>query len=107
MKDMKKEIYLDHAATTQMWPEVKAAMEPYLSEKYGNASTSYDIGREAKAAIEKAREKIAAVIDAAPDEIYFTSGGSESDNWRSRALRETKRTGGHISSHQRSSIMQS
>jgi cysteine desulfurase len=94
---MKKEIYLDHAATTRMWPEVKAAMEPYLSEKYGNASTSYDIGTEAKAAIEQAREKIAAVIDAAPDEIYFTSGGSESDNWAIKSIAGSRKEKGmHI-----------
>jgi cysteine desulfurase len=94
---MKKEIYLDHAATTRMWPEVKAAMEPYLSEKYGNASTSYDIGTEARAAIEHARETIAAVIDAAPDEIYFTSGGSESDNWAIKSIAGNRKDKGrHI-----------
>ena len=83
---MKKEIYLDHAATTQMWPEVKTAMEPYLVEKYGNASTSYDIGKDARNAVESAREKIAEVIDAKATEIYFTSGGSESDNWAIKSL---------------------
>lgn len=74
-------IYLDHAATTEMLPEVRSAMEPYLTEEYGNASTSYEMGRRSKEAIEKARTEIARMIDADPDEIFFTSGGSESDNW--------------------------
>jgi cysteine desulfurase len=97
MQDMKKEIYLDHAATTRMWPEVKEAMEPYLSEKYGNASTSYDLGKEAKAAMERAREKIAAAIGASPKEIYFTSGGSESDNWAIKSIAGSRKEKGmHI-----------
>ncbi len=94
---MKKEIYLDHAATTQMWSEVKAVMEPYLSDKYGNASTSYDIGKEAKKAMEDARGRIADAIDASPEEIYFTSGGSESDNWAIKCLAGTQKSKGkHI-----------
>lgn len=97
MQDMKKEIYLDHAATTQMWPEVKVVMEPYHSDKYGNASTSYDIGKEAKRAMENARRKIADAIDANPEEIYFTSGGSESDNWAIKCLAGSqKKKGKHI-----------
>ena len=97
MQDMKKEIYLDHAATTQMWPEVKVVMEPYLSDKYGNASTSYDIGKEAKKAMEDARGRIADAIDASPEEIYFTSGGSESDNWAIKCLAGTQKSKGkHI-----------
>ncbi len=97
MQDMKKEIYLDHAATTQMWSEVKAVMEPYLSDKYGNASTSYDIGKEAKKAMEDARGRIADAIDASPEEIYFTSGGSESDNWAIKCLAGTQKSKGkHI-----------
>ncbi len=97
MQDMKKEIYLDHAATTQMWSEVKVVMEPYLSDKYGNASTSYDIGKEAKKAMEDARGRIADAIDASPEEIYFTSGGSESDNWAIKCLAGTQKSKGkHI-----------
>jgi cysteine desulfurase len=97
MQDMNKPIYLDHAATTRMWPEVKEAMEPYLSEKYGNASTSYDLGKEAKAAMEHAREKIAAAIGATPAEIYFTSGGSESDNWAIKSIAGSRKEKGmHI-----------
>lgn len=94
---MSEEIYLDHAATTRMWPEVKAAMEPYLTEKYGNASTAYDMGKEAKNALEKAREDIAEIIDAEPGEIFFTSGGSESDNWVIKSIAgENKFIGRHI-----------
>jgi cysteine desulfurase len=97
MQDMNKQIYLDNAATTRMWPEVKEAMEPYLSEKYGNASTSYDLGKEAKAAMEHAREKIAAAIGATPEEIYFTSGGSESDNWAIKSIAGSRKEKGmHI-----------
>jgi cysteine desulfurase len=76
---------------------VKEAMEPYLSEKYGNASTSYDLGKEAKAAMEHAREKIAAAIGATPAEIYFTSGGSESDNWAIKSIAGSRKEKGmHI-----------
>lgn len=78
---MNNDIYLDHAATTDMLPEVVYAMEPYFVKKYGNASTSYELGAEAKRALEKAREDIAFCLHAKPSEIYFTSGGSESDNW--------------------------
>lgn len=78
---MNNDIYLDHAATTDMLPEVVYAMEPYFVKKYGNASTSYELGTEAKRALEKAREDIAFCLHANPSEIYFTSGGSESDNW--------------------------
>jgi cysteine desulfurase len=74
---MKKEIYLDHAATTRMWPEVQAVMEPYLSEHYGNASTAYELGKDAKKAMENARGTIAQCLEAEPEEIFFTSGGSE------------------------------
>lgn len=94
---MKKEIYLDHAATTAMWPEVKAAMEPYLADKYGNASTSYDIGKEARSAVEHARRTIANAIGASSEEIYFTSGGSESDNWAIKSFAGAqKKKGRHI-----------
>ena len=74
-------VYLDNAATTRMAEEAEAAMQPYLVEKFGNASTAYGYGEEAQAAIAHAREVIAASLDARPSEIYFTSGGSEADNW--------------------------
>ena len=73
-------IYLDHAATTPPLAEVAEAMEPYLAEKFGNPSALYALGRESRAAVEEARGKVASLIGASPDEIYFTSGGSESDN---------------------------
>ncbi|MCI7522206.1 cysteine desulfurase family protein [Roseburia hominis] len=90
-------IYMDHAATTEMLPEVREAMEPYLREEYGNASTSYEIGVRMHDAIEEAREKIAWVIDAQPEEIFFTSGGSESDNWVIKSVAgEKKNSGKHL-----------
>lgn len=77
----KKIVYMDHAATTYAAPEVVEAMLPYFSEKFGNPSSVYSIGQENKAAIDAARAKVAAAINAEPNEIYFTAGGSESDNW--------------------------
>lgn len=72
---------MDHAATTDMLPQVRKAMAPYLMDEYGNASTAYGMGQRAQKAMEDAREKIAYRLDAHPEEIFFTSGGSESDNW--------------------------
>ena len=83
---MNNRIYLDHAATTDMLPEVAYAMEPYYVKKYGNASATYELGAEAKRAIELARESISASIHAKPKEIYFTSGGSEADNWAIKGM---------------------
>lgn len=74
-------IYLDHAATTPVLPEVVEAMTPYLKQQFGNPSGDYHKGIEARKAIEHAREIIAYSIHAEPQEIYFTSGGTESDNW--------------------------
>ncbi|MFA6549212.1 MAG: aminotransferase class V-fold PLP-dependent enzyme, partial [Candidatus Margulisiibacteriota bacterium] len=76
-----KRIYLDYAATTPTDPRVVAAMQPYLSEKYGNPSSIHSFGQETKTAIEAAREKVAHLIGAKPEEIVFTSGGTESDNF--------------------------
>ena len=75
-----KTIYFDHAATTAVAPEVKEAMEPYFCENYGNASSLYELGYKSKEAINIARVNVARVINAKPNEIYFTSCGSESDN---------------------------
>ena len=76
-----KEYYMDHAATTPLSKEALEAMMPYLTTEYGNASTVYTYGQRAKAAIERSRRTIATTIGAKPSEIYFTSGGTESDNW--------------------------
>jgi cysteine desulfurase len=77
---MKKRYYFDNNATTPVRPEVVEAMLPYLTEKYGNASSAHAFGREARQAIEQSRETIARLIGAEPDEIYFTGCGTESDN---------------------------
>ena len=81
-----KVIYFDHAATTAVKPEVLEAMLPYFSEKYGNPSSIYSLGRENKKAIDDAREKVAKALNAQPKEIFFTSGGSESDNWALKGI---------------------
>ena len=89
---MKNRIYLDHAATTPVAAEVLEAMLPYFSDCWGNASAVYATGREARRAVEDARKAVAAAIGAQPQEICFTSGGSESDNTAicgtARALKE-------------------
>lgn len=74
-------IYLDNAATTPILPAVREAMLPFLEASFGNASTLYALGRESRAAIDEARRSVAELIGANPDEIAFTSGGTESDNW--------------------------
>lgn len=76
-----KRIYLDYAATTPTDPEVVKAMLPYYSERFGNPSSIYSLGQEAKSAIENAREKIASLLGAKREEIIFTSGGTESNNF--------------------------
>ena len=78
---MNKYIYADNAATTKMSPKVLESMMPYLTEAYGNPSSLYSTGAQAKKAVETARAEIAGCIGADTNEIYFTSGGSESDNW--------------------------
>jgi cysteine desulfurase len=92
-----KRIYLDHSATTPLAPEVMEAMVPYFSEFYGNASSLHSFGREAREAIEDAREKVADLINAEPSEIYFTSGGTESDNLAIKGIAlKNKNKGKHI-----------
>lgn len=81
----KKLIYMDNAATTPVKPEVLDAMLPYFTEKFGNPSSIYSISSENKKAITDAREVIAKTINTAPENIYFTAGGSESDNWALKA----------------------
>lgn len=93
----KKNIYLDHAATTRTRPEVVEAMLPYFTELYGNPSSVYDFSAPCKQAVAKAREIIAKSIGAKPSEIYFTAGGSESDNWALEATADAlKDKGSHI-----------
>lgn len=92
-----KKIYMDHAGTTPVRKEVVEAMLPYFTEKFGNASTVYFYGREARKAVEEAREKVAALIGADPKEVYFTSGGTEADNWALRGIAyANKEKGNHI-----------
>ena len=94
---MKKVIYLDNAATTKTAPEVVDAMLPYFTEYYGNASTIYDLGNHSKNAMNEARDVIADALGAKGEEIYFTAGGSESDNWALKATAEAyKGKGNHI-----------
>lgn len=78
---MRNRIYLDHAATTAVSPEVLEEMKPYFAECFGNPSAVYATGREAHRAVDQARKRAAEAIGASPSEIYFTSGGSESDSW--------------------------
>ena len=90
-------IYMDNAATTATRPEVLEAMLPYFTEHYGNPSSIHSVGRDARRAVEKARAQVAAALGAQPREIYFTAGGSESDNWAIRcASRALAAKGKHI-----------
>jgi cysteine desulfurase len=92
-----KSIYMDHAATTAVAPRVVEAMLPYFAEKYGNASSVHGFGREAQQAMENARKTVADILDAGPEEVIFTSCGTESDNLAIRgvAFAQQKR-GNHI-----------
>lgn len=90
-------IYLDNAATTQTYPEVFDAMKPYFTEYYGNPSSIYTFAGKAKEGVDHARSVLSEAIHAKADEIYFTGGGSESDNWALKATAEAyKNKGKHI-----------
>jgi cysteine desulfurase len=92
-----KRIYMDHSATTPVAPEVLEAMLPYFSQMYGNASSLHSFGLEAKEALEAAREKVAGLLGASPEEIIFTSGGTESDNLALKGIaRRNREKGKHI-----------
>lgn len=92
-----KTVYLDHAATTPVRPEVLQAMLPYFTEKFGNPSSIYPIAGVTRSAVEEARGKVARAIGAEPEEIYFTSGGTESDNWAIKGIAYASRDkGNHI-----------
>lgn len=97
MGEEKKIIYLDNAATTKTAPEVVEAMLPYFTELYGNPSSVYSFSQRSKEAITTARETIAKALGAKTEEIYFTAGGSEADNWALKATAEAYRAkGNHI-----------
>lgn len=85
---MEKLIYLDNAATTAMKPEVFDAMKPYFLENYSNPNSIYTFAQQSKKAVDESRETIAGLIGAKPNEIYFTAGGSESDNWAIKGCAE-------------------
>lgn len=92
-----KQIYLDHASTTPVRPEVVEAMMPFFTEQFGNPSSIYPLGQEASDAVAEARETLAGVIGAKPREIFFTSGGTESDNWALKGFARANATKGkHI-----------
>src|SRR3990167_9964888 len=92
-------VYTDHASTTPLNPEVKEAMLPFLAEEngFGNPSSFHTLGKEAKDAVEKSRQTIADLLSARPDEILFTSGGTESDNMAVLGIaRQYKEQGHHL-----------
>jgi cysteine desulfurase len=92
-----RKVYLDHAATTPAHPKVVEAMMPYFTGKFGNPSNLHDMGREAKNAVEEARVKTAALINAKPEEIFFTSSGAESNNFALKGLAQANsQKGRHI-----------
>lgn len=92
-----RKVYLDHIASTPVHPQVVDAMLPYLRDNFGNPQSLHSIGQEAQLAIQEAREKVAGLINAHPEEIYFTSCGSESNNFALKGLASAQRTrGNHI-----------
>lgn len=92
-----KNVYMDYSATTYVKPEVLEEMMPYFTEKFGNPSSFYGISRETKRAIDTAREKVAKGLNCLPDEVYFTGGGSEADNWAIKGIASAhKNKGNHI-----------
>ncbi|MGH7784827.1 MAG: cysteine desulfurase family protein, partial [Candidatus Binatia bacterium] len=94
---MFRRVYLDNSATTPVDPRVVEAMMPYLTEVYGNASSIHYFGQQARAAVDKARHQVAGLINARPNEIIFTSGGTESNNLAVRGLVEANnKYGRHV-----------
>ncbi|MCS6875067.1 MAG: cysteine desulfurase NifS [Pyrinomonadaceae bacterium] len=92
-----RRVYLDNSATTPIAPEVLEAMMPYLTDKFGNASSIHFFGQQAKAAVDKARHQVSSLINAKPNEIVFTSGGTESNNLAIRGLvQANEKYGKHI-----------
>src|ERR1051325_6570399 len=92
-----RKVYLDHSATTPIDPRVVEAMMPYLTERFGNASSIHQFGQEARAAVDKARRQVAVLIGARANEIVFTSGGTEANNLAIRSACEASQAPGrHI-----------
>ncbi|WP_460294506.1 cysteine desulfurase NifS [Clostridium tertium] len=92
-----KNVYMDYAATTYVKPEVLEEMMPFFTEKYGNPSSFYGISRETKMAIDKSRSRVSKALNCDPNEIYFTGGGSEADNWAIKGIASAHRKkGNHI-----------
>ena len=90
-------IYLDHAATTPVSPKVAQTMVDALTKGYGNPSAQYALGREARVLTDRARESVAGALGARPEQLFFTSCGTEGDNWAIRAaLHQNRRVGKHI-----------
>src|SRR6476659_5848164 len=91
-----RKVYLDHSATTPVDPRVVQAMLPYLTEKFGNASSVHLFGQEARASVDRARREVAALIGARANEIIFVSGGTEANNLAIRGITAAAKTPGHI-----------
>ena len=97
MNTDKRLVYMDHAATTATRQEVAEAMVPYMTGHFGNPSSLYDLAKVSREAVEEAREQVAAAIGAEAKQIYFTSGGTESDNWAIKGVAFAKKAKGmHI-----------
>ena len=92
-------IYADHASTTALSPAALEAMLPYFTQGYGNPSSLYAFGQQAKSDLEKARAAVARCLNAKPEEIYFTSGGTEADNWALRGVAELMALKGKKTGH--------
>ena len=94
---MLRRVYLDNSATTPVEPSVLDAMMPYLTDTFGNASSIHYFGQAARAEVDRARHKVAALINSRPNEVVFTSGGTEANNLAIRGVLESNRKyGNHI-----------
>ncbi len=91
-----RRVYLDYNSTTPLYPEVVEAILPYLKEHFGNPSNLHYFGRETREAIENARAQVAELLNASPEEIFFTSGGTEANNWAIKGIAYEQKEKGHI-----------